>query len=104
VIRVDEAKKNYKLDINHFPFSNMYPVFHVSALEPFYKLPKSSVPAPIRNKTIIHILGSKKQQNQYQYFANNQEWLRADIFDDNPHYAELLEDYQDFSYNQFIKK
>jgi len=56
VIGVDEAKKNYKLDISHFPFSNMYPVFRVSALEPFYILPKNSVPAPIRNKTIIHIL------------------------------------------------
>jgi len=77
----------------------MYPVFHVSELEPFYKLPKTLVPAPAGNQKIIHILGG-----QYQYLVaykndkQEQEW----VIDDNPHSTELLEDYQDFSYSQFI--
>ena len=35
---------------------------------------------------------------------DKQEWVNADVIDNNPHYAELLEDYQDFSYSQFIAK
>jgi len=64
------------------------------------------VPAPAGNQKIIHILGSRKHQGLYQYLVayqnDKQEWVNADVIDNNPHYAELLEDYQDFSYSQFI--
>jgi hypothetical protein len=63
VVGVDEEKKNYRLDISRSPFPNMYPVFHVSELEPFYKLPKTLVPAPAGNQRIIHILGLRKHNN-----------------------------------------
>ena len=106
IVGVVEGKKNYRLVITRSPFPNMYPVFHVSELEPFHKIPKTLVPAPAGSQRIIHILGSKKHQGQYQYLVayrnDKQEWVNADVFDDNPHYAELLEDYQDFSYSQFI--
>jgi len=69
VTGVDEEKKNYRLDISRSPFPNMYPVFHVNELEPYYKLPKTLVLAPTGNQTIIHILGSKKHQGQYQYLV-----------------------------------
>jgi len=62
VIGVDEEKKNYRLDISHSPFPNMYPVFHLCELEPYYKLPKTLVPAPAGNQKIIYILGSRKHQ------------------------------------------
>ena len=55
VLGVDEAKKNYRLDISRSPFLNMYPMFHVNVLKLYYKLPKSLVPAPIEDKTIIPI-------------------------------------------------
>jgi len=101
VVGVDEEKKNYRLDISRSPFPNMYPVFHVSELELFYKLPKTVVPVPAGNQKIIHIFGSRKHQGQYQYLVayqnGKQEWVNADVIDDNPHYAELLEDYQDLS-------
>jgi len=106
VVGVDEGKKNYRLDISRSPFPNIYPLFHVSELEPYYKLPKTLVPAPVGSQKIIHILGYQKYQGQYQYLVayqnDKQEWVNADVIDDNPHYAELLEDYQDFSYSQFI--
>jgi len=80
----------------------MYQVFHVNELEQFYKLPKTLAPAPVGSQKIIHILGSRKHQGQYQYLAtyqnNKQKWVNADVIDDNPHYAE----YQDLSYSQFI--
>ena len=41
VVGIDEERKNYRLDISCSPFPNMYPVFHVSELEPFYKLLKN---------------------------------------------------------------
>jgi len=44
IVGVDDEKKNYRLDISRSPFTNMYPVFHVSELELFYKLPKTLVP------------------------------------------------------------
>ncbi|KAG4102924.1 hypothetical protein H8356DRAFT_1377622 [Neocallimastix lanati (nom. inval.)] len=44
VLTVQE-KKNYKLDISRSPFPNIYPVFHVSKLEPYYKIPKTLVQA-----------------------------------------------------------
>jgi len=101
VIGIDKAKKYYRLDISRSPFPNMYQVLHVSA---YYKFPKTLVPAPTDNKVVIHILGSRKQQDQYQclvsYKDNKHKWVSADLIDDNPHYAELLEDYQDFSYSQ----
>jgi len=50
VIDVHEEKKNYKLVISRSPFPKMYPVFHVSELEPYYKLPKTLVLAPTGNK------------------------------------------------------
>ena len=103
---VDEARKNYRLDISRSPFPNMYPVFHVSALEPYYKLPRSLVSAPTGENLITKILGSRKQQNKYQYLvtyqSTKQEWVNADVIDDNPHYSDLLKDYQDFSYDQFL--
>ena len=55
---------------------------------------------------IIHILGSIKYQNQYQYLVSykndKQKCINPEVIDDNPHYTELLDDYQDFSYSQFI--
>jgi len=106
VVGVNEEKKNYRLDISRSPFPKMYLVFHVSELESYYKLPKTLVPALLESQKITHTLGSKKHQGQYQYLVayqnDKQEWVNADVIDDNPHYAELLEDYQDFSYSQFI--
>jgi len=94
VIGVDDEKKNYRLDISRSPLPNMYPVFHVSELESYYKLPKSLVPAPVGSQKIIYILGSRKHQVQYQYLVeyqnDKQEWVNTDVIDDNPHYAELL--------------
>eukprot|EP00833_Pecoramyces_ruminatium_P016170 jgi/Orpsp1_1/1190202/evm.model.d7180000077406.1 len=91
VIGMDEDKRNYRLDISHSPFPNTYPVFHVSALEPYYKLPKSLVPAPTGDNEIKHILNSRKKDGKYQYLVSfknyKQEWVDADIVDDNPHYA-----------------
>ena len=55
---------------------------------------------------IIHILNSRKYQGKYQYLVSyknyKQEWVNADVVDDNPHYADLLKEYQDFSYGQFF--
>jgi len=49
---------------------------------------------------------ARKHQGQYQYLVayqnDKQEWVNAVVIDDNPHYAELQEDYQDFNYSQFI--
>ena len=105
---MDEAKKNYRLHISRSPFPIIYPVFHVSSLESYYKLPKTLVPAPTGNQVMIYILSSRKYQGQYHYLVaykdNKQECVNANIIDDNSHYAELLEDYQDFSYSQFIAK
>jgi len=50
----------------------MYQVFHVSELEQFYKLPKTLVTAPVGSHKIIHILGSRKHQGQYQYLVTYQ--------------------------------
>lgn len=94
MIDVDETKKNYELDISCSPYPNIYPVIHVSALE----LSNSLVPAPTGDKTIIHILGSRKQQNKYQYLVSykdyKQEWMYTDIIDDNSYYTDMLKDYQ----------
>jgi len=30
---MNKTKNNYRLDISHSPFPNMYPAFHVSELE-----------------------------------------------------------------------
>jgi len=106
VIGIDPEKKNYRLDLKKSPFPNMYPVFHVSALEPYYKLPKNLVPEPKEEERIVHIIGSRKQLGKYQYLVSyknyKQEWVDANIVDDNPHYADLLKEYQDFSYRQFF--
>ena len=84
----------------------MYPVFHVSEIEPYYRIPKSLVPVPTGDEVITHILNSRKDHGKYQYLVAyknyKQEWVDAEIIDDNPHYAELLQNYQDFSYNQFL--
>ena len=103
---MDEEKRNYRLDISHSPFPNTYPVFHVSTLEPYYTLPKELVPEPTGKEKIIHILNTRKQGNKYQYLVSyqdyRQKWVDASIIDDNPHYADLLKDYQEFSYSQFL--
>jgi len=105
IVGIDEEKKNYRLDIARSPFPNMYPVFHVSVLEPYYKQPKSLVPPPKEEERIIHILSTRKYKGNYQYLVSyknyKQEWVDADVIDENPHYADLLKDYQDFSYRQF---
>jgi len=49
VVGVDEEKKNYRLNISRSPFPNMYPVFHVSEVEPFYKLTKTLVLTHVGN-------------------------------------------------------
>jgi len=89
MIGVEENKKNYRLDISRSPFPNIYPVFHISELGSYYKLQKTSVPAPTGNQTIIHILGSRKHQGQYHYLIvyknDKQEWVNTDVIDDNPH-------------------
>jgi len=83
----------------------MYPVFHVSALEPYYKQPKSLVPLPKEDERVIHILNSSNYKGNYQYLVSyqnyKQEWVDANVIDENPHYADLLRDYQDFSFQQF---
>ena len=106
VIGIDSERKNYRLDLQKSPFPNMYPVFHVSAIEPYYKLPKNLVPEPKEEERIVHIIGSRKHLGKYQYLVSyknyRQEWVDADVIDDNPHYADLLKEYQDFSYGQFF--
>jgi hypothetical protein len=62
LIGVDEATKNYKLEISRSQFSIMYPVLNVFELEPYYKLTKTLVPTPKGNQVIIHIQGSRKHQ------------------------------------------
>ncbi|KAG4083343.1 hypothetical protein H8356DRAFT_1357088 [Neocallimastix lanati (nom. inval.)] len=80
VIGVDDEKKNYRLDISRSPLPNMYPVFHVSELESYYKLPKSL-----------------PKDNLYPWIEEApstvpvSEWVNTDVIDDNPHYAELLQ-------------
>jgi len=71
-----------------------------------YKMPKSLVLEPKEEEKIIHILSSRKHLGKYQYLVTyknyKQEWVDSQVIDDNPHYAELLKDYQDFSYQQFL--
>ncbi len=67
---------------------------------------KSIIPTPSGDEETTHILNSRKNNGEFQYLVAyknyNQEWVNADIIDDNPNYAELLQNYQDFSYNQFL--
>jgi len=41
VIGVNKNKNNYRLDLSNSPFPNMYPVFHINELEPYYTNPTS---------------------------------------------------------------
>lgn len=106
IVGVDEEKKNYRLDLSRSLFPNMYPVFHISELEPFFITPKELVPPPSEEEKIIHILGSRKYRGNYQYLVSyknyQQKWVDASVIDENPHYSELLKEYQDFNYNQFL--
>ena len=103
---MDPEKRNYRLDISHSPFPNMYPVFHISELEPYHNLPRSLVPEPHEDERIINILNSRKRSGRYQYLVtyldSRQEWVDADVIDKNPHYDGLLKDYQEYSYHQFL--
>ena len=53
---MDEAKKNYRLNISGTPFPNMYSVFYVSSLDSYYKLPKD----PNIGGTELKIIKKKK--------------------------------------------
>jgi len=47
----------------------MYPVFHISELEPYYRTPKQLEPEPSGPKKIIKILDSKKEGHVYKYLV-----------------------------------
>jgi len=106
VVGIDESKKNYRLDINESPFPNMYPVFHISEIEPYYRSPKSLEPEPFGSKKIIKILDSKKEGHFYKYLVtradNSQEWISADEIDHNDHYNQVLKEFQNRLYHQFV--
>jgi len=106
VIGVDKNKNNYRLDLSSSPFPNMYPVFHISELEPYYTSPTSLEKPPSGPDKIIKIIGSRKINNEYQYLVikNNyhQDYVPADIIDKNGYYQPLLKEYQEYSYQQFM--
>jgi len=106
VIGVDKNKNNYRLDLSNSPFPNMYPVFHISELEPYHTSPTSLETPPSGPDKIIKIIGSRKHNDEYQYLVtkNNyhQDWVPADVIDKNGYYQPLLKEYQDYSYQQFL--
>ena len=87
----------------------MYPIFHVSELEPYYK--RSHNPTEFsstsmdRPSEIIRILSSRKYKRNYQYLVlrrnNSQDWVDADIIDKDKYYDPVLAGYQRFVYDKF---
>ena len=102
-------QNNFRLDLSSSPFPNMYPIFHVSELEPYYK--RSHNPTEFsstsmdRPSEIIRILSSRKYKGNYQYLVlrrnNSQDWVDADIIDKDKYYDPVLAGYQRFVYDKF---
>jgi len=104
IVGIDPKKKNFRLDISKSPFPNKYPVFHVSEIEEYQKIPEQFVEEPKRNDKIIKILNCRKVNGEYQYLVTFQDyqWVNVDLFDKNSYYDKLLKEFQEHCYQRFL--
>ena len=99
------------LDLSNSTFPNMYPIFHISELEPYYKRStdptetSTTNPTDFQSNKITKILSSRKYKGRYQYLVTKsnftQDWIDADIIDKNKYYDSILAEYQKHVYDQF---
>ena len=97
VTGVDESKLNYRLDLSTSPFPRIYPIFHISELEPYYPTPHNLLHNHPNSNEITKILNSRKSGHFYEYLVtfadSSQRWINADIIDKDDYYSKILSDY-----------
>jgi len=102
IINVDRESNCYYLDFYESPFPDLYPLFHASELEP-YESGSKFYPTD----GILDIVDARCRNGKYEYLIEtymSKVWVDANIIEDNNYNCDLLCEFHERLYNDYIER